>query len=51
MGNRLGRRSGIDGPNHTAEAISLVLWDPATGDFDADVPDPASLLRIERFSE
>ncbi len=48
---RLGRRSGIDGPNHTAEAISLVLWDPATGEFDAAVPDPASPLRIERFSE
>ena len=27
---RLGRRVGIDGPDHMAEAISHVLWDPAT---------------------
>lgn len=47
---RLGRRTGIDGPNHMAEVISLVLWDPASGVIDKNAPDQASPLRIERFS-
>lgn len=48
---RLGRRSELDGPNHTAEAIALLLWDPETGSLDAGTPPATSLLRIERFSE
>jgi hypothetical protein len=47
---RLGQRSGVDGAYHLAEAISLVLWDPATGEIDAHTPDAASPLRIEKFS-
>jgi hypothetical protein len=48
---RLGRRAGVDGPNHMAEVISLALWNPTTGEIDAATPDPASPLRIEKFSE
>jgi hypothetical protein len=48
---RLGRREGIDGPAHMAEAISLVMWDPDTGTIDPDVPSPQSPLRLEQFSD
>lgn len=46
----VGRDSPIDVP-HKAEAVSLVLWDPATGAVDANWPAPGSPLRIDRFSE
>lgn len=46
----VGRDSPIDVP-HKAEAVSLVLWDPAKGIIDPDWPEMESLLRIERFSE
>ena len=46
----VGRNSPIDVP-HKAEAVALVLWDPATGTIDATWPPPDSPLRIERFSE
>jgi hypothetical protein len=36
---------------HKAEAIGLLLWDPATGALDPDWPARDSILRIERFSE
>jgi hypothetical protein len=48
---RLGGRVLVDEPAHRAEALSLVVWDPATGHIDPDLPDPTSPLRIERFSE
>ncbi|MCW5858586.1 MAG: hypothetical protein KIS63_09875 [Caldilineales bacterium] len=48
---RLSRRAALDGPAHMAEAISLLLWEPGTGEIVAHVPEPSSLLRIERFSE
>lgn len=48
---RLGGRRLVDEPLHRAEAVSLVLWDPGTGAIDNAAPDPASPLRIERFSE
>lgn len=48
---RLGGRVLVDEPAHRAEAISLVSWDPHNGQVDPDVPEPASALRIERFSE
>jgi len=47
---RLGGRTLVDEPAHRAEAMSLVLWDPATGQLDPNVPDASSPLRIERFS-
>lgn len=48
---RLGGRQLVDEPEHRAEALSLVIWDPATGAISPSVPDPASPLRIERFSQ
>ncbi len=48
---RLGGRSLVDESEHRAEALSLVVWEPDTGKIAADVPDPDSTLRIERFSE
>ncbi|WP_412070593.1 hypothetical protein [Rubrivirga sp. IMCC43871] len=48
---RLGRRSGVEDPLYQAEAVSLALWDPATGQIDGSSPDPSSPIRIERFSE
>ena len=38
-------------PSHLAEAIALVVWDPATGEIDAMSPPAGSTIRIERFSE
>lgn len=46
---RLGGRVLVDEPFHRAEALSLLLWDPATGQIDTKLPDPSSPLRIERF--
>jgi hypothetical protein len=48
---RLARRVNVDDPNHLAEAISLALWNPSTGELDSAVPDPSSPLRIEKFSQ
>jgi hypothetical protein len=48
---RLGGRRLVDEPEHRAEALSLVIWEPTTGAISPTVPDPASPLRIERFSE
>lgn len=48
---RLARRVNVDGPDYMAEAISLVLWNPADGSIDPTIPDRSSPLRIERFSE
>jgi hypothetical protein len=48
---RLNRRVDLDGPNHMAEAISLLLWHPDTGQMDPEIPNITSLLRIEKFSE
>lgn len=45
-----GRSSPLDSA-HKAEAISLVLWDPNTGEVKKDWPSKGSPLRIERFSE
>ena len=48
---RLARRINVDGPDYTAEAISLVLWNPSNGAIDLNLPAPTSPLRIEKFSE
>jgi hypothetical protein len=44
------RVSPIDSP-HTAEVISLVVWDPADGTISSTWPPKGSPLRIELFSE
>lgn len=48
---RLGGRVGVDEPNQMAEAMALVVWNPATGEILSDRPAPDSSIRIERFSE
>src|SRR5438477_3684424 len=47
---RLARRVNVGDPNHMAEAITLVLWNPSDGTIDDAIPDPKSPLRIEKFS-
>ena len=44
------RRSVID-QHHLAEAISLVIWDPETGEICDSVPPPDSILRIENLHQ
>lgn len=48
---RLGGRKLVDEPEHRAEAISLVAWDPHTGQISPTVPASDSALRLERFHE
>jgi len=48
---RLARRTSVEGADYLAEAIALVLWNPADGSIDPTIPAPFSPLRIERFSE
>lgn len=48
---RLARRVSVEGAPYMAEAIALVLWNPVDGSIDSAIPDPSSLLRLERFSE
>lgn len=48
---RLGGRIRVDEPDHLAEAIALVVWEPSNGSITPGLPEPNSLLRIESFSE
>ncbi len=48
---RLGRRVNVHNFAYMAEAISLVIWDPANGQISPQIPAPDSPLRIERFHE
>lgn len=45
-----GRIGPLDSP-HKAEAISLIVWRPDTGEIDPSWPEAASPLRIEGFSQ
>jgi hypothetical protein len=47
----LAQRNEVNDPPYMAEAISLVIWDPHTGQIVDDNPQQNSVLRIERFSE
>ncbi len=47
---RLARRINVDDSDYMAEAISLVIWDPKTGDIDPNIPQTDSPLRLEKFS-
>jgi hypothetical protein len=47
---RLSGRELVDQPNHLAEAISLVVWEPKSGTISPTLPNPASPLRLEKFS-
>lgn len=44
-----GRTSPLDSA-HKAEAIALLVWNPANGEIDTSWPGEASPLRIERFA-
>lgn len=48
---RLGGRVLVDEAAHRVEALSLIVWDPATGQIDPTLPDATSPLRIERFNQ
>ena len=48
---RLGSRKDELDQNHLAEAISLVLWDPATGQLDPAVPGVGSNLRLDTMHD
>lgn len=47
---RMARRISVRNDAHMAEAISLVLWNPAGGGISLAIPDPSSPLRLEKFS-
>ncbi len=48
---RLGSRKNVLDQAHLAEVISLVVWNPTTGDIDTTVPPTQSPIRINKFSE
>lgn len=48
---RLARRIGVRNDVHMAEAISLVLWNPANGSINPSFPHRSSTLRLEKFAE
>lgn len=48
---RLGTRSDVIDQPHLAECISLVIWDPETGEICQEVPPQSSNLRIEKIPE
>ena len=47
---RLARRQKVEDSDYMAKAISLVVWNPSNGSISSEVPGPASLLRMEKFS-
>ncbi|GAB4094270.1 hypothetical protein [Flaviaesturariibacter terrae] len=47
---RLTRRTSVEDPVYKAEAISLVIWDPATGLINTEIPNPNSPLRLDTFA-
>ena len=48
---RLAARSSVREPDYMAEAIALVVWNPADGRIDPTIPHSSSALRIEKFSD
>ena len=46
---RLAVRKGVQNQSHLAEAITFLIWDPATGTIDPAIPNSGSILRIESF--
>ena len=47
---RLARRQKAEDSDYMAEAISLIVWNPADGGIHPDIPAQASPLRYEKFS-
>ena len=48
--DRLARRQKVEDSDYMAEAISLVVWNPADGSISGSIPASESPLRVERFS-
>jgi hypothetical protein len=48
---RLATRRDVLNQSHLAEAIALIIWDPATGKISPALPEKNSILRLEKFSE
>lgn len=48
---RMNERESVLGENHKAESITLVIWNPETGEVDSSVPARISSLRLEKFAE
>jgi hypothetical protein len=48
---RLGARNDVLDQTHLAEALSLIVWHPETGEIDPSIPSQTSNLRIEKFSD
>ena len=48
---RLGTRKEVLDQAHLAESISLIIWDPNTGEIDKNFPKKETNLRIEDFSK
>jgi hypothetical protein len=48
---RLGTRNDVLDQTHLAEALSLIIWNPETGEIDPSIPSQDSNLRIEKFSD
>lgn len=48
---RMNERRGVLEENHRAESISLVVWDPDTGEIVPDCPSDGSSLRLEKFAK
>jgi hypothetical protein len=48
---RLGARKDVLDLAHLAEVISLVVWNPETGEIDPDIPSQDSSIRVEKFSD
>ena len=48
---RLGTRKDVWDQAHLAESISLIIWDPNTGEIDKNFPKKETNLRIEDFSK
>ena len=46
---RLGNRKDVLDQDHLAETISLITWNPDTGEVDSSVPPQDSSLRIEKL--
>ncbi len=46
---RLATRKNVIDPDHLAEVISLLVWDPETGKISPNIPNPDSILRIEKL--
>jgi len=47
----LGARNDVLDQTHLAEALSLIVWNPETGEINPSIPAQDSNLRIEKFSD